>query len=216
MRLPPARGALIINQMPAGLSKTLRFQYNPETIRRELQPQVIGGQQGDKSQASYYAGAPTERISLELLLDCTEALGVDPAVDEGEGLLPQLDAFEILLYPGSPKVLANTALLVAGVVEVLPYHAPSVVLVLGRGRSMPVRLTSYSVTEELINRALNPIRARVSLSVDVVTYSDVSPLHPDYARFLGHQVRKELRSARAYERLGVSVFGLGVSKGGLK
>jgi hypothetical protein len=36
-----------------------------------------------------------------------------------------------------------------------------------------VRLTSFSVTEEQFDAALNPIRARVSLAMQVLTYEDL-------------------------------------------
>jgi hypothetical protein len=38
---------------------------------------------------------------------------------------------------------------------------------------------------------LNPIRAKVSLELRVLSYSDFSVTHPGYAVFLAHQVVKE-------------------------
>jgi hypothetical protein len=56
---------------------------------------------------------------------------------------------------------------------------------------LPVRLTDLSITEESYDANLNPLRARVSLGLRVMTYNDLSVLHPGYAIFLAHQVVKE-------------------------
>ena len=38
---------------------------------------------------------------------------------------------------------------------------------------------------------LNPIRAKVNLSMQVLSYCDFAPDHPGHAMFLAHQLAKE-------------------------
>jgi hypothetical protein len=52
-------------------------------------------------------------------------------------------------------------------------------------------LTEFSITEEAYDAKLNPIRAKVSLGLRVLSYSDLPLLHPGYSLFLAHQVAKE-------------------------
>jgi hypothetical protein len=54
-----------------------------------------------------------------------------------------------------------------------------------------VRLSGFTITEEAHDPGLNPIRAKVSLDLRVLSYSDFSVTHPGYALFLAHQVIKE-------------------------
>ena len=57
---------------------------------------------------------------------------------------------------------------------------------------LPVRLTSFSITEEAYDTALNPIRAKVDLSLYVLSYADLKLNHPGYTLFLAHQMAKEV------------------------
>ena len=47
------------------------------------------------------------------------------------------------------------------------------VFVFGPKRIAPVRITEFSITEEAFDTSLNPIRAKVSLSMRVLTVDDV-------------------------------------------
>jgi hypothetical protein len=97
----------------------------------------------------------------------------------------------MLLYPSSSLVIANTALLLAGTIEILPPEGPLTVLVWGPGRAVPVRLESLTITEQAFDSTLFPIRASAALAVRVLTYSDLPATDPGYALFLVHQVLKE-------------------------
>ena len=52
--------------------------------------------------------------------------------------------------------------------------APLTLFVWGPQRVLPVRLTELSVTEEAFDPQLNPIRAKVSLGLRVLTYNDLA------------------------------------------
>jgi hypothetical protein len=69
--------------------------------------------------------------------------------------------------------------------------APLTLFIWGAKRIVPVRLTDFSITEEAHDPSLNPIRAKVSLGLRVLSYNDLPPTHPGYGLFLAHQVVKE-------------------------
>lgn len=107
------------------------------------------------------------------------------------GITGQLAALEMLLYPNSLDVIANSVLSLVGTIEILPPEGPLTVLVWGRSRTVPIRLESLSIAEEAFDPELNPIRATVDLSAQVLTYNDLPITDPGYALFLRHQLRTE-------------------------
>jgi hypothetical protein len=62
---------------------------------------------------------------------------------------------------------------------------------------LPVRLGSFTITEEAYDPALNPIRARVALSLRVLTYDDLGLVSVGGALFLAHQIAKEAMATAA-------------------
>ena len=97
----------------------------------------------------------------------------------------------MLIYPKSRLVLANTALLALGTIEVIPPQAPFTLFIWGPKRVVPVRLTQFQIVEEAYDTGLNPIRARVTLGLRVLSYNDLPLTHPGYSVFLAHQIVKE-------------------------
>ena len=80
----------------------------------------------------------------------------------------------MLVYPKSALVIANTVLMAVGTIEVIPPVAPLTIFVWGPKRAVPVKLTEFTITEEAHDAALNPIRAKVSLGLRVLTYNDLT------------------------------------------
>ncbi|MFE5003760.1 hypothetical protein ACFRJ3_03820 [Streptomyces sp. NPDC056696] len=78
-----------------------------------------------------------------------------------------------------------------GMLQIAPVEAPLMVLVLGRRRVLPVRITDFTVTEEAYDGELNPIRAKVGLSVRVLTVDDVGFSHKAGALYIRYQQSKE-------------------------
>ncbi|MFJ8579367.1 hypothetical protein [Micromonospora sp. NPDC093277] len=136
-------------------------------------------------------GAPTETIAMTVEIDATDQLEKGDPVAAAAGIVPQLAALEMLLYPSTALVIANSAMLLAGTIEILPPEGPLTVLVWGPGRAVPVRLESLTITEQAFDVALFPIRASVELSVQVLSYNDLPATDPGHALFLVHQVLKE-------------------------
>lgn len=188
------KGALIGIDPFNPLASAIVFQYNPDTLTRTLQAQTVGGEGGARGEALRLKGAPVETIKLDIEIDATDQLekaqdAKAPAVSMG--IYPQLSALEMLIYPKSALVIANTVLLAVGTIEIIPPLAPLTLFVYGAKRVLPVRVTDFSITEEAHDVNLNPIRAKVALGLRVLSYNDLSLTHPGYALFLAHQVVKE-------------------------
>jgi hypothetical protein len=194
------KGALVSVDPFNPLAAITVFQYNPDTISRTLAPQT-GGAQGGAAAAPgeplRLTGPPLETMKFDIILDAADQLETGDKTAQDHGILPQLAALEMLLYPKSAYVIANEALLLAGVIEVIPPSAPLTVLVMGVNRVLPVRLSEFSITEELHDPALNPIHAKVSLGVRVLTYRDLGLLSAGGGIFMAHQVLKEVLATKA-------------------
>ena len=184
------KGAIIGLDIFNPISSVILFQYNPETLTRTLQAQT-SGESGNSSEALRLRGAPQESITLEIEIDATDHLEKGDNNATSMGIYPQLSALEMLIYPKSSLVIANTVLLAAGTIEVIPPMAPLTLFIWGPKRVLPVRLTSFSITEDAYDTNLNPIRAKVSLGLSVLNYNDLPVTHPGYHLFLAHQVVKE-------------------------
>jgi len=173
------------------LASIVVFQYNPDTLTRTLQAQASGGQGGDRTEAMRLKGAPVETFKLDVEIDATDQLERDDPLTETLGIYPQLSALEMLIYPKTALVIANTVLLATGTMEVIPASAPLTLFIWGPKRILPMRLTEFSINEEAYDVQLNPIRAKVSLGLRVLSYNDLPFTDPGFALFLAHQVVKE-------------------------
>lgn len=177
-------------RLPNPVPEVILFQYNPATLSRSLEAQTAG-EEGAPTEAFRLAGAPVETIKAEIELDAADQLETGNPDAQALGLLPQLNALELLLYPQSATVIANTALTLLGTIEILPAQAPFTLFIYGHKRILPVRITEYSVSEDAHDPQLNPILAKVSLGLRVLSYNDLPRLHPGYHMFLAHQITKE-------------------------
>jgi len=186
------KGAIVGIDILNPLASIIIFQYNPDTMTRTLTPQTAGGQGADRSEALRLKGAPQEAITLSVEIDATDQLADGNPIAGTMGIYPQLAALEMLVYPKSALVIANTILLAAGTIEIIPPAAPLTLFIWGPQRILPVRLTTFSITEEAYDPLLNPIRARVQLGMRVLSYNDLPVTHPGYSLFLAHQIMKEV------------------------
>jgi hypothetical protein len=201
------KGAIVGIDILNPLASITVFQYNPETMTRRLQAQTLGGGEGDKTEALRLKGAPIETITIDVEIDATDQLETGDGIATSLGIYPQLSALEMLIYPKSALVIANTVLMAAGTIEVVPPVAPFTLFIWGPKRVLPVRVSDFSITEEAFDVNLNPIRAKVSLGLRVLSYNDLSVLHPGYYVFLAHQVVKEAMAVIGSLNAGGSVGG---------
>jgi hypothetical protein len=184
------KGAIVGIDMFSPVPSAIVFQYNPDTMTRTLQAQA-SGEGGARSEVIRLKGAPVENIKLDVEIDATDQLEKAEAVTTASGIYPQLSALEMLIYPKSQQVVANTVLMALGTLEIIPPVGPLTLFIWGVNRVLPVRLTELTITEEAHDVSLNPIRAKVSLGMRVLSYNDLSITNPAYYVFLTHQIVKE-------------------------
>ncbi len=187
------KGAIIGLDPANPLASVIVFQYNPDSLTRRLDARSTGGgDNADRSEAFRLTGPPKETITLAVEIDAADQLEQANPIAITTGIYPTLSALEMLLYPKSALVIANTALAQVGNIEIIPPEAPLTLFVWGPQRVLPVRLTSFSITEEAHDTQLNPIRAKVDLSLYVLSYIDLKLTNPGYMLFLAHQIAKEI------------------------
>ncbi len=203
------KGAIVAIEPYAVAQKTVVvFQYNPDTLTRSLTAQTASSG-GSRGEALRLKGPPEEFIKLEIEIDATDQLAEANQQAVSLGIHPTLAALELLLYPQSGLVIANQALASAGVIEVVPPEAPLTLFIWGPKRVLPVRLSEFSVTEEAYDVNLNPIRARVSLGLRVLTYQDLGLASRGGSLYMAHQVAKEVL-ARLNTNPGLSATGASI------
>jgi hypothetical protein len=187
------KGAIVAVDPTNPTPSVIIFQYNHDTLTRTIKPRAPGGD-GARSEAMRLTGPPEETIKVDVDIDAIDQLEKSDGVATSLGIYPQLSALEMLTYPSSATVIANTVLLVAGTMEVIPADAPLTLFIWGAKRILPVRITDFSITEEAHDQSLNPIRAKVGLGLRVLGYNDLSITDPGYYIFLAHQIVKETLS----------------------
>jgi hypothetical protein len=202
-------GLVLIDPATAAVLRVIALQYNPETLTRTLQIQAIGDS-GDRSEALRLKGPPVETIKLDAEIDATDQLEQPDQnrtfVDSG--IQPQLAALETIVYPPSARLQANNALARAGTLEIAPVESPLILFVWSRFRIVPVRITELSITEEAFDPRLNPIRAKVSLGLRVLSVNDLGFDHKGGSLYLMYQQQKE-RFATAARTAAASTLGIG-------
>lgn len=185
------KGALIGIDIFNPLASVVVFQYNPDTMTRRLEARAVSAE-GDRGEAFRLTGPPKETITLTIEIDATDQLEQANPLATTMGIYPTLSALEMMLYPKSLAVIANNILSIIGTIEVMPVEGPMVLFVWGAQRVLPVRVTGFSITEEAYDTLLNPIRAKVELSLTVLSYHDMSLISPGHALFLAHHIIKEV------------------------
>jgi hypothetical protein len=187
------KGAIIGLDPAKPLASVVVFQYNPDSLTRKIDARSSGGgDHADRSEAFRLTGPPKETITLSVEIDATDQLEQANPLAVASGVHPTLAALEMLLYPGSALTIANTALAQIGNLEIIPPEAPLTLFFWGPARVLPVRITGLSITEEAFDTLLNPIRAKVDLTLQVLSYFDLKLTNPGYQLFLAHHIAKEV------------------------
>jgi hypothetical protein len=187
-------GLVLVDPATAAVLRVIVLQYNPETLSRTLQIKGLG-EGGDRSQALRLTGPPVETLSLEAEIDATDQLERAEAQATQVGIHPQLAALETIVYPRTDHLLSNNRLARSGTLEIVPMQAPLTLFVWSKQRILPVRLTEFSITEEAFDPTLNPIRAKVSLGLHVLSVDDLGFEHKGGHVFLAYQQQKEALAA---------------------
>jgi hypothetical protein len=167
------RGGIVeLDPVTGRTGRIVPLQYNPETITRTLAIQLAGE---DKGLPLRLKGVAVETLKFDADVDAIDALGQSrpDATAVEVGIRPQLAALELLVQPRSDVLIQNRALAAAGSLSILPTEAPLALFVWSRARVSPVRVTELQIAEQLFDPKLNPIRARVTLGLRVLSVDDL-------------------------------------------
>ena len=189
-----SRGGLVLLDATSGnVRQIIALQYNPDTLSRTLQVQGVGGEGGDRSEALRLKGPAVETIKLDAEIDATDQLEVPDQHPNAVqfGIQPQLAAIETLVYPTAAELIAGNELAGAGTIEIAPTETWLTLFVWSRQRVLPVRVTECSITEEAFDPSLNPIRAKISLGLRVLSIDDLGFSHKGGSLFLAYLKNKE-------------------------
>jgi hypothetical protein len=202
-------GIVEVDPRTSEVRNVIALQYNPDTLTRSVQIQSSSSESGDRSEALRLKGAAVETIKFEAELDATDRLedpnGNPDAIEVG--IHPQLAALEALVHPSTASLAQNNALAASGVLEILPLESPLTLFVWSKQRVVPVRLTDLSITEEAFDAFLNPIRAKVSIGLRVLSVDDLGFDHLGGTLFMSYLSNKESLAARAAST-GLSPLGI--------
>jgi hypothetical protein len=193
------------------VQSVIALQYNPDSLTRSLQIQSLpGGQDGVRVDALRLRGPAVETIKLEAELDATDQLEFPTQFPLAVqfGLQPQLAQLEMLINPTVETLLADDAMANAGTLEIIPLEQPLTLFVWSKSRVVPVRLTEFSITEEFFDTSLNPIRAKVSLGLRVLSVDDLGFEHPGGHLYMAYLSNKEQLASQATS-VALTVLGLG-------
>ena len=207
-------GGLAILGGPGSIPRIIALQYNPDSLSRTLQIQAIGEGQ-ERSEAFRVKAPPIETLKLEAEIDLTDQLEAKEtnAFATEFGLYPYLAALETIVYPSAAQLESNNGMASRGVLEIAPMEAPVTLFIWSKHRVLPVRVTDFSITEEAFDTSLNPIRAKVSLGMRVLSVQDVGFEHRAGRFFMAYLRRKEELAAR---HQGGQITQLGLSRDPLR
>ena len=186
-------GIVLIDPDSGTVQNIITLQYNPDTLTRTLQVQGTAAEGGDRMEAMRLKGPPIETFKLEAEIDAADQLAFPNQypVTAQYGLYPQLSTLEMIVYPSSLQLQQNNALGAQGTIEIMPTEAPLTLFVWSKNRIVPVRVTEFSITEEAFDPALNPIRAKVSLSLRVLSINDLGFQDRANGLYMAYQQQKE-------------------------
>jgi hypothetical protein len=202
-------GIVLIDPDSGAVQRIIVLQINPDTVSRTFQIKALS-EGGDRSEALRLTGPPVETIKIDVEIDATDQLEFPDQNQTATqlGLHPQLAALETIVYPTSDQLQSNNSLAQAGTLEIIPMQAPLTLFVWSKNRVLPVRLTDLSVTEEAFDPALNPIRAKVSLGMRVLSINDLDFDHRGNSLFMAYLQQKERLAAQsqagALDALGIN------------
>ncbi|HVN06235.1 MAG TPA: hypothetical protein VMT86_17555 [Bryobacteraceae bacterium] len=159
------------------------FQFNPDRVSRTPTlatppPTPVGSGNTDATQQ---ASGPTETYSFTLNLDASDQLASSNPIAVASGILPALSALELLMVPASAMTIDLASLVGLGggssssSYQMPPLKLPTVLFFWGPYRIWPVTVNSLSVTETIYDELLNPVRAEVQVSLQVLTPNQMDP-----------------------------------------
>ena len=179
-------------------STTIHFQFNPEAMKRTLAHRAApapnqGNSGAAKEDVLRVAGPPLETISITVDMHAADQLAEPDtnAIVAQHGLHPALATLELLMYPPTLNAQKIEEQASRGQVQVAPADLPLVLLIWGKSRVVPVKLTSFAISEDAFDTRLNPISAKVELAMQVLTYMEFTDSSIGRDAFIAYQKAKE-------------------------
>lgn len=169
-------GLVLVDPDSAAVQRIISLQYNPDSLTHKFQTQETGAEgAGNRVEPTRFKGPAIQTITLEADIDATDQLEFPDqhAATLEFGIQPQLALLEALLHPSAAQLRAVDAQARSGTLEIAPMLAPLLLFVWSKSRIVPVKLNEFSITEEAFDAALNPIRARLSLGLRVLSIDDL-------------------------------------------
>ncbi len=202
-------GIVLIDSETTAVKKIIVLQYNPETLSRSLAVQSVS-EGGSRSEALRLTGPPVETFKIDAEIDATDRLEFpDQHPNSVEfGIFPEIAILEMLVYPKTAQLTSNDVLAGKGILEIVPMESDLTLFVWGKQRVVPVRVTDFSVSEEDFDANLNPIRAKVSLGMRVLTVDDLGFDHKGGSLYMVYQRQKEKLAGKIASG-DLSSFGIG-------
>lgn len=167
----------LIEDVVAFLPNVVTFQYFPKSLTYTLEPwdpnAVDQADRGSLAPTSQPFDVPQTFSGFELVLDATDGMGADHAVYNEFGVEPQIAALKKMTQASQGLLGDLTASFkdligLEGQEAQRPTVAP-VFLILGTRIILPVRFTSFRVEETVLSPKLQPIIAKVTLDMSVMT-----------------------------------------------
>ena len=206
-------GLVLVDADTARVLSVISLQYNSDSLTRTLQVQTTGGQAADRVEPVRFKGPAVETFKLDADIDATDQLEFpDQNPNAGQfGIAPQLALLESLVQPSAAQLAAVDAQAASGTLEIAPMLAPLAMFVWGKNRIVPVKVTDFSITEEAFDPSLNPIRAKVSLGLRVMSTDDLGFSTKGGSLFMAYlqsreQLAKKLQSV-SFASLGIGGIG---------
>ena len=203
------RGALIHYStdkvIPIIIKNVVFFQFSPETVGRD----IVIPPKDPKNETKQSGMEPVERISLTAHFDAGDLLNQDDPVTKATGIGPQLAALEKLVYPIT-KESSAIGYILDKVGDLIPdgkskstvpiprKNYPQILLVWGLTRFLPVDISSLKISELRYDKLLNPIRAEVNITLDVLQYNECM----DYVAKGALKVTNNLKDSAALVNFG--------------
>jgi hypothetical protein len=186
------KGAFVQFDQQSAPGRVITFQYNPETLCRKLEANTKGS-------------LPRETITFTLILDATDSLENSQPVTVESGIYPQLSALELLLYPQNSEQRHSSFLGIS--LFRRANNQPFILFVWGQKRILPVRLTELHIIEKMFDPNLNPIRASIEITMQVLNDEDFPRGHKGYDYWKSHLTTKITMAQIAYANSSLSDIG---------
>jgi hypothetical protein len=203
-------GLVLVDAETARVLRIISLQYNADTLTRKFQSQESGGESGNRVEPTRFKGPAIETITFEAEIDATDQLEFpDQHPSAGEfGIQPQLALLESLVHPSAAQLQSVDTQASSGTLEIAPMLAPLALFVWSKSRIVPVKVSDFSITEEAFDPALNPIRAKVSFSLRVLSVDDLGFASKGGALFMTYLQGKE-RLAGKVQPVSFATLGIG-------